>query len=177
MSSIARPAPFWRPRGPSLIHLGGMVSDGTTGEEWIRRLRDGGKEVHPDAEEVLLSPDFVPTTGVKYDAFSIRGISLGDHSFPAEVVYKTALILKLGLPPAELACLIRDGFPDDELKEMNLCFLVVPHEPIMNPKREEWSQLVVDRHSGPGNLLSTCDAGPRAQHPSIAGFAFVKGAS
>ncbi|MEK7606653.1 MAG: hypothetical protein AAB444_00415, partial [Patescibacteria group bacterium] len=58
----AEPTPSWREED-GVIYFS-VTSDGTTGEDWIKRLEGNSFHIEDYAKQVLRSPDFKPTNGV-----------------------------------------------------------------------------------------------------------------
>lgn len=108
-----------------------VTSDGTTGEQWIERLK--GKNICVDtcAEQLLLSPDFKPTNGVIYKVVIINGSFWGTlNERVARNIRAEANKRDLVVPNAEVACLLREAFTTAELQAMGLLVIVIMHEPI-----------------------------------------------
>ncbi|MEK7478188.1 MAG: hypothetical protein AAB645_02365, partial [Patescibacteria group bacterium] len=59
---VSEPTCTWREQD-GVIYFS-VTSDGTTGEDWIKRLEGNGFRVGDYAKQVLRSPDFKPTNGV-----------------------------------------------------------------------------------------------------------------
>lgn len=106
------------------------TSDGTTGEGWIKRLEDKGFRVGDYAKQVLRSPDFRPTSGETYEIAILKGMLFQDSDRVTKKIRDEAARRKLGTPNAEVACLIREEFTDQELKAMGLMWIIIMHEPI-----------------------------------------------
>src|SRR3989338_5485130 len=60
--SISEPARSWHEED-GVIYFS-VTSDGTTGEEWIKRLESDGFRIGKHARQILRSLDFKPTNGV-----------------------------------------------------------------------------------------------------------------
>ena len=107
----------------------------TDGSVWIDRLTKQGVSMGVYARSVLMSSffssNFKPvgiTSPIKVAV--IKGVSFaGSKRTTCNVQAKAE---KLGLiePTAGLACLTREMFPDDALKDMGLRQIVVMHKPI-----------------------------------------------
>lgn len=107
-----------------------VVSDGTTGEDWITRLESKGFRVGDYAKQVLRSPDFKPTSGVTTEVAVLKGMLFEDNDRITKKIRAGADKRKLSKPNAELACLIREKFRDEEIEAMGLWCIVAMHEPI-----------------------------------------------
>lgn len=107
-----------------------VVSDGTTGPEWIKRLQKKGFSVGRQAETLLWSSDFKPTSGQLTVMAIVKGTCFSDNNRMTEKIYKEANRLRFGGPNMEVACLIREKFSDQDIKAMGLNFLVTMHSPV-----------------------------------------------
>lgn len=108
-----------------------VTSDGTTGPEWEKKLEEAGYGISDWARQLLRSPDFKPTTGVTTKVAAIRGkFWKKDSEFLTRNIRKEAESRKWATPNAELACLLRVKFTDEQLKQMGLWYIVAMHEPI-----------------------------------------------
>jgi hypothetical protein len=129
----------------SVISLS-VTSDGTNGPGWIRRLKEGGFSISESAESALLSDDFVPTKGVttnirilKGGMFIGSGYGYNSMCLCQKDARNTGNILqeaktrKFYEPKAEIACLMREKLPDEEIKKMDLGYVAIMHEPFEIP--------------------------------------------
>lgn len=107
-----------------------VTSDGTTGPEWIKRLEKKGFKVSDYAKSLLLSPDFKPTSGVKYEVAILKGMLFEDNDRITKKIRAEAGKRKFSKPNPEVACLIREMFTNEEIKTMGLVWIVAMHEPI-----------------------------------------------
>ena len=139
---VSEPARKWREQN-GVIYFS-VTSDGTTGEEWINRLDNKGFRIGYYAESVLRSPDFKPTTGTVYNCAVIKGELFSDEDRITQNIHAEADRRKLGKPNAEVACLMREKFSDEDIKAMGLRWLVAMHEPIKDS-------------GGSPNLLGACN--------------------
>ena len=69
----------WREE-EGVIYLPPLITDGTTGEGWIKRLERNGFRVGDYAKQVLCSPDFKPTNGVTTEVAVLKGMLFDDQS-------------------------------------------------------------------------------------------------
>lgn len=112
-----------------------VTSDGATGEQWIGRLESKGFRVSDCAKSILRSRDFKPTS-VTTEVAVLKGALFTDNeritSNIRDKAYAGAFTKgrKLSDPNAELACLIREKFTDEEIEAMGLWRVVTMHEPI-----------------------------------------------
>ncbi len=148
-----------------------LTSDDTTGPEWIERTKKRGNRLTKYAEQVLNSSDFVPTNGVTYQVAVLKGMLFSDNERITKNIRAEANRRGLETPNAELACLIREAFTDEELEAMGLWWIVCMHEPI-NDAGGDPSLLGARRNIG-GRYLDTIRDGPDDRWSHGSGFAFV----
>lgn len=118
----------WREED-SVIYFS-VTSDGTTGAEWIDRLLRKGFRVSDCVKSVLNSLDFKPTKGITTEVAVIKGMLFEDKNRITKNIHLEAENRKLQNLNAEIACLIREKFTNEELKAMGLYAIIVMHEPI-----------------------------------------------
>ena len=126
--SISEPTRSWREEDGAIYFS--VTSDGTTGEDWIKRLEGNGFRVGDYAKQVLRSPDFKPTNGVTTEVAVLKGMLFEDNDRITKKIRAEADKRKLSEPNAELACLIREKFTDKEIEATGLIWVVAMHEPI-----------------------------------------------
>ena len=150
-----------------------VTSDGTTGEEWIKRLKREELPFYVEdcVRQVLCSLDFKPTSGVTTKVAVLKGMLFEEQSWITTTVYAEADRRKLLKTNAELACLIREKFTDEEIEAMGLRNIVVMHEPIKGDNNQR-RLLEVSRY-GFGNLVGACLCGPFDRWGCQDGFAFA----
>ncbi|MEK7614813.1 MAG: hypothetical protein AAB431_00320, partial [Patescibacteria group bacterium] len=107
-----------------------VVSDGTTGEEWIQRLEGKGDRVSDYAKSVLRSKDFQPTTGVTTEVRILKGEIFTDDGRITNKIRVEAAGRELVKPNAEVGCLVRYMFSDPDIEAMGLWWIVVMHDSI-----------------------------------------------
>jgi len=159
----------WREKN-SVIYFT-VTSDGTTGEEWIKRLEKGGYNVGFYAKQLLNSKDFRPTKGVVTKVAVLKGMLFTDSDRTTKNIRSEANKRKLTTPNAEVACLIREMFTDKEIKVMGLVWIVVMHEPIKDSDGD--LNLLLVHRDDDGRWLSTCYGSPDCQWNQVSGFAGV----
>jgi hypothetical protein len=167
--SVSEPIRSWREED-GVIYFS-VTSDGTTGEDWIKRLEGNGFRVGDYAKQVLRSPDFKPTNGVTTEVAVLKGMLFEDNDRITKKVRAEADKRKLGKPNAELACLIREKFTDKEIEAMGLIWIVAMHEPINDSVGDP--DLLFARRDGDGRWLYACRAGPGDGWFRVNGFAFA----
>ena len=108
-----------------------VTSDGTPGVGWITRLEGKGFRLeYYYAKRVLCSSSFKQTSGVTTEVAVLPGSFFKDNDRHTAKIRDEAKKRKLVTPNAELACLIREKFGDDEIEAMGLWYIVAMHEPI-----------------------------------------------
>jgi len=153
-----------------VIHFS-VTSDGATGEDWIMRLSSSGYRVGDHAKGLLRSPDFKPTSGVMTEVAVLRSEIFNDKNRTTEKVVAEAGKRMLSKPNAELSCLIREKFTNEEVEAMGLVWIAAMHEPIKDSVGDP-CLLEVNRLDGDSSLSSFL-----SKHDSYwavdGGFAFV----
>jgi hypothetical protein len=147
-----------------------VTSEGTTGEDWIKRLSGNGFRVGDDAKQVLRSPDFKPTSGVTTEVAVLKGTLFEDNDRIMKKIHAEADKYKLSKSNAELACLIREKFTDKEIEAMGLVWIVAMHEPINDVGG--YPRLLGADHSGAGRWLGAYSDRPH-RWGRADGFAFA----
>lgn len=150
-----------------------VTSDGTTGEDWIKRLegKDNTISIGDCAKQVLRSPDFKPTNGVTTEVAVLKGMLFEDNDRITKKIRAEAEKRKLSKPNAELACLIREKFTDKEIEAMGLWYIVAMHEPINDSDGDPYL-LSAYRFDG-GRWLGACSGRPGIGWLRDFGFAFA----
>ena len=126
--TISEPTRSWREEN-GVIRFS-VVSDGTTGPEWIKRLEKKGSRLSKWAMDVLKSSDFKSTSGVTYEVGVLKGTLFSENDRVTDKIRLEAVRRKMILPEAEIACLIRGMFTNEEIRKMGLYWIVTMHEPI-----------------------------------------------
>lgn len=147
-----------------------VISDGTTGAQWIERLEKKGFKLSKWAKDLLLSKDFNPTTGIVYTIAVLKGGLFTDSNRVAKKIRSEAAKRKLVTPNPEVACLIREMFSDDEIKVMGLQWIVTFHKPIKDSVGD--LDLLYAGRRDDGSWLSTNFDGSDSGWRSSNGFAF-----
>lgn len=167
--SVSEPTRSWREED-GVIYFS-VTSDGTTGEDWIKRLEGNSFRVGDYAKQVLRSPDFKPTNSLSTEVAVLKGMLFEDNNRITKKIRAEADKRKLSKPNAELACLIREKFTDKEIEAMGLIWIVAMHEPINDS--DGVSYLLSARRSDVGRWLGACDGGPDGGWDRGRGFAFA----
>lgn len=167
--TVSEPIRSWR-EADGVIYFS-VTSDGATGEEWIKRLESKGFRVGDYAKSVLRSKDFKPTTGVTTEVAVLKGMLFEDSNRITKNIRTEAGKRKLETPNAEIACLIREKFTDEEIEAMGLIWIVAMHEPIKDSGGGP--SLLSANRGGDGRWLSAyCDEPDYGWHRGL-GFAFA----
>lgn len=149
-----------------------VTSDGTSGPAWIERLEKKGFLLSKWAKYLLNSPDFKASkAGTLYKIAVLKGIMFSDNDRITSKIRVEAERRKLEKPNAEVACLIREMFSDEELEAMGLWWIVVFHESIKDSDGD--SRLLGTYRNGDGGWLDTCCDRPGYGWVYYGGFAFV----
>jgi len=167
--SVSEPTRSWREED-GVIYFS-VTSDGTTGEDWIKRLEGNGFRIGDYAKQVLRSPDFKPTNGVTTEVAVLKGMLFEDNDRITKKIRAKADKRKLSKPNAELAFLIREKFTDKEIKAMGLWYIIAMHEPIKDSGGDP--RLLGVNRSGGGRWLSAYLDGPDYRWSRDNGFAFA----
>ena len=149
-----------------------VVSNGRTGQQWIDYFEENGIRIGEYAKSLLLSPDFKSTTGIKYEIAVLKGELFDNDNRVTSRIRTEAGTRKLAKPEAEVACLIREMFSDDEeIKAMGLSWIITMHEPIKDSDGN-LNLLGADRR-GDGSWLRAYCGKPDGCWGRDDGFAFV----
>jgi len=167
--TVSEPARRWREQD-GIIYFS-VTSDGATGPEWIKRLEKNGFRIDDYAKDVLRSPDFKPTSGVVTEIAVLKGMLFEDNDRITEKIRAEADKKKLTSPNAEVACLIREMFTDEEIEAMSLWRIVAMHEPIKDSVGDP-GLLGASRSDG-GRWLHASYGRPGFRWRRARGFAFA----
>lgn len=167
--AVSEPARRWREED-GVIYFS-VASDGTTGPQWVTRLEKQNFQVGNYAKSILCSSDFKPTTGVKYEIVVLKGMLFSDDNRITKKIRAKAKKRKLTVPNAEVTCLIREAFSDEELEAMGLWWIITMHEPIKVSDGRPF--LLGAGGDYGGRWLGACCDGPGDRWDRGDGFAFV----
>lgn len=166
---VQKPVCSWREEDGVIYFT--VTSDGTTGSDWIKRLEKKGFRLSKWAKDVLGSSDFKPTSGVAYQIAVLKGTLFTDSDRITKKIRAEAERRKLEKPNAEVACLIREMFSDEDLEVMGLYWIVVFHEPIKDSGGD--LSLLNANRDNEGRWLSAYYDKPDDNWNSANGFAFA----
>lgn len=161
--------PIWREEDGVIFFS--VTSDGTTGPEWIKRLEGGGFRLNNYAKAMLRHPDFQPTSGITTEITVLKGKLFPDDERITSKIRAKADKSQLSAPNAEVACLIRENFSDEDIEAMGLIWIVTMHEPI-NDSAGGPNLLGANRH-GVGRWLYAYWGRPDDGWHREYGFAFL----
>lgn len=168
--AVSPPLPSWYERD-NVIYFN-VISEGVEGVDWITRLEGKGFRVGDGAKQVLRSSDFKPTKGVMTEVAVLRGdlYSEDNDRITKNICYMAAQ-RGLTMPKAEIACLIREKFTDEEVKAMGFRWIVAMHEPVEGFNKFPYL-LDVNRDAG-GRWLTAYNGKPDHRWGHDYGFAFA----
>jgi len=167
--TVFEPERAWREQD-DVIYFS-VTSDGTTGEEWIKRLEGKDFRTSNYAKSVLRSSDFKPTDGVTTEIAVLKGMLFEDSDRVTKKIRAEADKRELLKPNAEVACLIREKFSDEEIEAMGLWWIVTMHE-LINDSDGAPSLLHTHRHDD-GRWLYVYHDDPGIRCHCEIGFAFA----
>jgi hypothetical protein len=168
--SVSEPVRSWYEED-GVIYFS-VISDGTTGAEWVERLEAKRFQIGSYAKSILRSPDFKPTNGVTTKIAVLKGALFGDDDRITKKIRIEARKRLLTDPyDAEVACLIREKFSDEEIKAMGLWWIIVMHNPIKDSDGDP--RLLGVRRDGDGRWLHAYYDRPVVRWSRDDGFAFA----
>ena len=165
-----------RKKKPKWLEKDGVIyfsvtSDGTSGEEWVKRLRGNRFRVGCYARHLLCSPSFVPTSDITTKVAILKSMLFKDNDLVKSKICAEAKRRKLSKPNAEVACLIREKFSDADIKAMGLICIVAMHE---SSCAMGYGPYLLDANRyDDGRWLGTYDVGPGNGWCHGYGFAFA----
>ena len=169
ITAPALPTRSWREEG-GVVYFS-VTSDGASGEAWIIRLESKGFRMTRYTKQVLNSSDFKPTSGVTTEVAVLKGTLFKDGDRITREIRAEADRRKFVVPKAEVACLIREKFADEEIEVMGLWGIVTMHEPIKDSVGDP--RLLRANRIGGGRWLSAYNDRPGRRWDRDAGFAFA----
>ncbi len=97
-----------------------LISDGTTGEQWIERLESQGHILNLEVKGLLMSPQFIATKGERWEIVILKRTLEKALILKREEVLTEAKTLHLVSVNLEIACLLREELTLDWLGHLNL---------------------------------------------------------
>lgn len=128
MESTRSKPPSWTEK-EGIIYFS-LRSHGVTGQEWTK---NPAFHLNNETRSTLCSRDFKSSSNVDYEVAVIKGSFFKKTRIMGSQIQETAHSLGFKKPKDELACLIRDGFSDQEIIKMGVTKLIVMHKPIFLP--------------------------------------------
>ncbi|MFA6340624.1 MAG: hypothetical protein WCX27_00070 [Candidatus Paceibacterota bacterium] len=126
---VSVPVRSWREEDGVIYFT--VTSNGKSGKEWIKHFESRKIKISDYAKQLLLSKDFKPSKkGTVSQIALIKGESFSDDDRITSKIRREADRHKMEKSNAEVACLIRDLFTDEEIKAMGLYWIITMHEPI-----------------------------------------------
>ena len=171
---LKKSSPKWTVNPDGAITLT-LESDGTTGEQWIPKLKAAGKRISDYTKQVLLSDAFKPTKDVIYQITIMPGGFFSGQKRETSNIRAQAKQYGLGIPPLETACLLRLFLADEEIKQLGLLVLVVMSDPVENSDGN--LDLLSVSSSSEGEWLDVCWGFPDCRWAGSYGFVFGVSAS
>ncbi|MEX2436712.1 MAG: hypothetical protein WD471_00935 [Candidatus Paceibacterota bacterium] len=148
-----------------------VTSNGKTGQQWIETLEKESFNVSDWAKNILQKDDFnnQVTEDVTYHPVLIKGDEFSDKERITKNIRAEAKRRGYITPPPELAPILRQSVSDEDIKNLDLNWLVVMHEPIIGFDGDP-NLLDLDRVDG-GHWLRARWGDPGARW--VRGFGFV----
>ena len=110
-----------------------IASKGMSGQDWIAHFQSKGYNIPYYAQQILMSNDFkVSPADTIHHIAVLKGGTFIDSGCGCvtKKIRARAKEMKFSKPNAEIVCLIRDQFSNDDLKAMGLWWIVCMHKPI-----------------------------------------------
>jgi len=118
------------------IHFS-LMSNGLSGPKWIKHLQAKNIIISENAHEILYSPYFESTHNIPTDIIVLTGSQIcGEKYLSTENIFTAASNRGLKKPKLESACLIREAFTNNEIRNMGFSSIVVMHEPIEDEEED-----------------------------------------
>ncbi len=102
-----------------------VTSDGTSGPDWVERLKKKFRKVDPEIRKVLRSGDFTSTNGTTYNITILKGNYWLNGYLTIQAVRNLIENKVLKEPNLEAACLVLEKFHGLKLPHM-----MVMHKPV-----------------------------------------------
>jgi len=97
-----------------------LISDGTTGEQWIKRLENQGHILNLEVKGLLMSPQFIATKGERWEVVILKRTPEKALILKREEILAEAKTLHLVSVNLEISCLLREELTLDWLTHLNL---------------------------------------------------------
>ncbi len=132
LENVMKCVPTWEERD-GIFYLT-LVSNGTTGPQWIMYFEKKGFLIRERAKDILNSSDFVPTTNIAYNIAIIPGPLLDEKTRTLPNIHAYANKKRFQTPHPEIACLLMEYYSREDLVEMGIEALTIPHPPIKDAR-------------------------------------------
>src|SRR3989344_3765271 len=120
---------------------------------------------------LYISRQLLPTAQLAHSGLSgSKGMLFTDNDRTTKKVRALAEALKFTKPNAEVACLIRENFSDEDIEAMGLWWIVAMHEPIIS---DGGPRLLGAYRGGGGRWLEGFCDNPGFRWRHYVGFAFA----
>lgn len=106
-------------------------SDGTTGAQWIKRLEAASHSVDDSVKESLLSPAFIPTSGITYIMAILRGSLFPEHRCTTIEARKFGRKFGFEAPHPEASFLMREMLTNAIMRAMRIQWITMMHSPYL----------------------------------------------
>lgn len=146
----------WEVRS-GVIYITLPASEGVTGQQWSKHLESKNFQVADDAQNLLKSEDFKPTTRVVYRLAILPSTFWQDSELIMRKIRAEGQRCKWGEINPEAVCILRETLSNNDLKKMGLWYIAGVHEPIKVHGHPHF--LYASRGVGAG-LLGTYGARP-----------------
>lgn len=147
-----------------------LTSNGMGGPEWEAHFDRRKIELSTNARKILNSPQFKATkAGTAKPTAIIKGELFPDSDRLTKNIRAKASELKLKKPDIELGCLIRDAFPNKQINDLGLNWIVDMHEPV---EIDGYPNLLTAYAGGAVPGLDAFYGGPGGSWGRGGGFAF-----
>ncbi len=148
-----------------------VTSDSRNGETFVRDLKQAGYHIDDWALNVMLRAPFVAMSGVTYSLGIIKGEEFSDNERMISNIRAEAARRGWRTPPIEVATLLREVVSDEDIERMDLVWLVVMHEPVIDSDGNA-CLLSLSCRAG-GRRLDTCYDQSDDQYFHDGGFVFL----
>ena len=168
--TVAEPVRKWREQD-GIIYFS-VTSNGKTGQDWLDYFTANKIKVSDWARELLLSNDFEKTitNKVATEIAVLNGMLWNDNDRTIKNIRAEAKQKGWLAPNAEVACLIRAMFTDQELKDMGFWWIITMHEPI---KDSDGDRHLLHANRYDGACLGAGYGEPGDRFNRDGGFAFA----
>lgn len=124
----------------NIIMLPALSSDGTTGLQFIEKMKNAKLTIGGYAQRILQSDDFAKTITqeTKYLPGIIKGEMFADNERTNTNIRKYAIEQGAIKPTAELSLMLRLKYSNKALKKLGLKYLIPMHKPIKTHNKKSY---------------------------------------